>query len=284
MSQQVEVVADLGDLRRKITAWRIAGEKVGLVPTMGALHAGHVALAERARADCARVVATIFINPIQFNNQSDLSSYPQQLEEDLAILAGAGVDLVYMPPLDAMYPEGFATRVSVGGGLGDCLCGATRPGHMEGVATVVTKLFLRILPDAAYFGEKDYQQLLIIRRMAADLDMPLEVKPVETVREADGLALSSRNFNLGADVRQVAAVLYQELLAVAEVLRSGAPAYDVLEDAKQRLIEAGFTSLDYLELRREGDLAPLEVADGPCRVFVAAFLDGVRLIDNVKVF
>ncbi len=283
MSQQVDVVADLNDLRRKIAAWRIAGEKVGLVLTMGALHAGHVALAQSARADCARVVATIFINPIQFNNQSDLSSYPQQTEEDLAILAGAGVDLVYMPTLDAMYPKGFATRVSVGGGLGDCLCGATRPGHMEGVATVVTKLFLRSLPDAAYFGEKDYQQLLIIRRMSADLDMPVEVKPVETVRESDGLALSSRNFNLGAETRQIAAMLYQELLAVAEVLRSGAGAHEVLEGAKQRLIEAGFTSLDYLELRREDDLAPLELADGPCRVFAAAFLDDVRLIDNVKV-
>ncbi|MDX1401984.1 MAG: pantoate--beta-alanine ligase [Kiloniellales bacterium] len=280
---ELEVVKDLETLRRRVADWRLAGQKIGLVPTMGALHAGHLALVEASKIHCPRTVVTIFVNPIQFNSSSDLDSYPRQESEDLDLLAKAGVDLVYMPQLDAMYPEGFATRVSVGVGLGDCLCGAARPGHMEGVATVVTKLFLRTLPDKAYFGEKDFQQLLIIKRMSQDLDMPLKVIPVETVRESDGLALSSRNFNLSTEERAVAPLLYRELSGLAEVLRDGSPAAPLLKAATARLLKGGFAQVDYLELRAEEDLRHLAVAEGPCRLFAAAFLGDVRLIDNVKV-
>jgi pantoate--beta-alanine ligase len=278
-----DVVRDLTDLRQRLGDWRSPGETIGLVPTMGALHAGHSALIEAARRDCAWVVATSFVNPIQFNDKADLAAYPSREAEDLTLLARAGCDLVYMPDLTVMYPEGFATQVSVGGGLGDCLCGATRPGHMEGVATVVTKLFMQSLPDAAYFGEKDYQQLLIINRMARDLDMPIEVRAVPTVREADGLALSSRNFNLAPAARAVAPGLYRTLSQAADALRSGGKIAEVLSDAGRVLTQAGFERLDYLELRHGDDLTPLDTPRSPCRLFAAAYIDGVRLIDNVVV-
>jgi pantoate--beta-alanine ligase len=278
-----EVVRELTDLRRRLGRWRASEETIGLVPTMGALHAGHSALIKAAARDCARVVATIFVNPIQFNDKADLAAYPDREAEDLALLAAAGCDLVYMPDLAAMYPEGFATQVSVGGGLGDCLCGATRPGHMEGVATVVTKLFVQSLPDAAYFGEKDYQQLLIIKRLARDLDMPIEVRAVPTVREADGLALSSRNFNLDPAARAAAPALYRTLSQAADTLRNGGLATEVLSDAGRSLTQAGFERLDYLELRHGETLALLDAPQAPCRLFAAAFIDGVRLIDNVVV-
>jgi pantoate--beta-alanine ligase len=278
-----EVVRDLTSLRRRLSDWRAREQSVGLVPTMGALHAGHSALVEAARRDCARVVATIFVNPIQFNDQSDLADYPRREAEDLPLLAAAGCDLVYMPDLAAMYPKDFATQVTVGGGLGDCLCGAARPGHMEGVATVVTKLFVQVLPDVAYFGEKDYQQFLIIDRLARDLDMPIEVRAVATVREADGLALSSRNFNLAPAARTAAPALYHTLSQAAGALRDGDAPAQVLSAARQALIQAGFERLDYLELRRGDDLTALSAPRAPCRLFAAAFIDGVRLIDNVVV-
>ena len=278
-----EVVCDLSALRRRLSAWRTAGRSIGLVPTMGALHAGHRALVEAAGRECARVVATIFVNPIQFNDKTDLQGYPRREAKDLALLAEAGADLVYMPDLAAMYPPGFATRVAVGGGLGDCLCAAARPGHMEGVATVVTKLFVQVLPDVAYFGEKDYQQLLIITRLARDLDMPIEVRPVATVREPDGLALSSRNFNLRPAARAVVPALYRILREAAEALKEGAAAATVLGAARRAVLEAGFQRLDYLELRRGDDLAPLEAPRAPCRLFAAAVIEDVRLIDNVVV-
>lgn len=278
-----EVVRELERLRRRVLDWRLAGESIGLVPTMGALHAGHIALTNAAGQDCTRVVATIFVNPIQFNDAHDLAAYPRREADDLAMLGEAGVDLVYMPDIASMYPDGFATRVNVGGGLGECLCGLTRPGHMEGVATVVTKLFLRVLPDIAYFGEKDFQQLLIIRRMSRDLDMPLEVRAVETWRDPDGLALSSRNVNLGPEARAVAPMLYRTLDRSAREIRAGEPAASVLEEAITTLDKAGFAPIDYLELRHESDLALLPQPQEQCRLFVAAFLDDVRLIDNVRV-
>ena len=185
----LQVVRDIGTLRARVALWRRQGDRIGLVPTMGSLHEGHLALARQAQEDCARVVATIFVNPIQFDRSDDLEAYPRQEAEDSAKLQALGVDLLYAPDVSEMYPDGFATKVSVSG-LGDCLCGATRPGHMDGVSTVVAKLLLQSLPDVAYFGEKDYQQLMIVKRMAQDLDMPLEVTGVPTVREADGLALS----------------------------------------------------------------------------------------------
>ena len=193
----------LAALRETVAGWRRAGLQVGVVPTMGALHAGHMALVEAARRDCNRVVATIFVNPKQFNRPDDLASYPREEASDAAKLAAAGVDLLFTPPVEEVYPQGFETKVSVPG-LSDCLCGLARPGHMDGVATVVAKLFLMTSADRAYFGEKDYQQLLVVRRMARDLDIPVTIVPVATVRDADGLALSSRNALLAPQQRDQA--------------------------------------------------------------------------------
>lgn len=281
------VVRDLAALRAKVATWRQAGETVRLVPTMGALHAGHLALVTAAHHDCPyrdgnRVVATIFVNPLQFDNAADLAGYPAREAEDIAKLEAAGVDLLYAPPPEDVYPEGFCTSVSVAG-LTDCLCGAARPGHMSGVATVVTKLLLRVLPDAVYFGEKDYQQLLMVQRMALDLDMPLTVVPVATVRESDGLALSSRNVGLSPAQRALAPQLYRTLSALAATLADGRPLGDTLARAQMDLLTAGFSQVDYLELRAEGSLAALEAARVPSRLFVAACLGSVRLIDNLKV-
>ena len=275
-------VRDLAALRPQVASWRLKGETLGLVPTMGALHAGHMALVEAARRDCDRVVATIFVNPLQFNNPADLDSYPAREAEDIAKLKAAGVDLLYAPGEADVYPEGFCTSVAVTG-LTDCLCGAARPGHMSGVATVVAKLLLRVLPDRAFFGEKDYQQLLVVQRMARDLDMPLSVVPVPTVREADGLALSSRNVNLSPGQRALAPRLYAQLTALAVLLADGRPAAPVLAAAGVELLEAGFDAIDYLELRAEGDLAALDAVRAPARLFIAAWLGSVRLIDNVRV-
>lgn len=276
------VVRAIGELRAAVAGWRRGGQSIGLVPTMGALHAGHMALVARARADCARVVATLFVNPMQFDRADDLAGYPRDEAADRAMLQAAGADLLYAPEAAVMYPPGFATSVTVGG-LGDCLCGAARPGHMTGVSTVVAKLLLQALPDAAYFGEKDYQQLLIVRRMARDLDMPLEVRAVETLREADGLALSSRNKKLSAAERAAAPALYRELAGLARRLADGRDAEPELARARAALAAAGFRRLDYLELRAEESLAALARAQGPARVFAAAWLGDTRLIDNVRV-
>jgi len=269
-------------LRETISGWRRAGQTVGLVPTMGALHAGHMALVEAARRDCDRVVVSIFVNPIQFNRQDDLDGYPRREAEDVAKLMAAQTDLLFAPAVEVMYPEGFETKVAVDA-LGDCLCGAMRPGHMAGVSTVVAKLFLQVLPDRAYFGEKDYQQLMIIQRMARDLDFPVEIRGIETVREADGLALSSRNVNLSEAERAVAPQLFEALTDLASELKGGGGAPALLPNGRRRLMDAGFTEVDYLELRREMSLAPLQQAEPGCRLFVAAWLGQTRLIDNLKV-
>jgi pantoate--beta-alanine ligase len=276
------VVRTVAGLRAALGPWRGAGQSIGLVPTMGALHAGHMALAHRARAECDRVVATIFVNPTQFNEAADLDAYPRDEARDLAALAEARVDLVFAPPVEEMYPEGFATTVSVSG-LTDCLCGLARPGHLSGVATVVAKLFVQTQPDAAYFGEKDYQQLLVVRRMAWDLDMPLRVAGVPTVREPDGLALSSRNGSLSTAQRAVAPALYRVLSAMAGSLAGGAPAGPELARGRVVLAEAGFERIEYLDLRHGATLEPLDRAAPPARLFAAVWLGQVRLIDNVPV-
>jgi pantoate--beta-alanine ligase len=272
----------LADLRALVAGWRRAGESVSVVPTMGALHAGHLALVEAARADCARVIATIFVNPKQFNRQDDLTSYPRDEAGDAAKLAAAGVDVLFAPPVEEVYPAGFETRVSVPG-LANCLCGLVRPGHMDGVATVVTKLFLMTGAERAYFGEKDYQQLLIVKRLARDLDIPVEVVPVATVRDADGLALSSRNALLSTAQRARAPAIHRTLTAMAARLAAGGPAAPVLAWGREALQHAGMEKLDYLELRAADTLAALEAADRPARLFVACWLGAVRLIDNVAV-
>jgi pantoate--beta-alanine ligase len=279
----VRVARTIAELRDRLADWRRAGERLGLVPTMGALHAGHMALVAAARRECARVVVTIFVNPKQFGPNEDLGSYPRCEAADLALLRAAGVDLAFIPASEEMYPPQFSTLVRVDG-LSEGLCGAHRPGHFDGVATVVSKLLIQALPDRAYFGEKDYQQLLIVRRLASDLDLPVEIKGVPIVRGPDGLALSSRNAYLTPAERQSAPELARILRTVAETLaREPAAVAREIEWGRSELTRAGF-AIDYLELRAAEDLAPVSDAAGrPCRVLAAAYLGRTRLIDNFPI-
>ena len=279
----MELARTIADLRSCLAAWRNSGGSLGLVPTMGALHAGHLALLAAARRECERVVASIFVNPRQFGPGEDFDAYPRNEAADLALLRAAGVDLAFLPAVAEMYPPGFATTVSVGG-LSEGLCGRHRPGHFDGVATVVTKLLLQSLPDVAYFGEKDYQQLLVIRRLARDLDIPVRIAAVPTVREADGLALSSRNAYLSPQQRRIAPTLARVLHQIAAALaREPEAVARELARGSAVLARAGF-AVEYLEVRHAETLAPLaSTADTPARVFAAAYLGRTRLIDNVPV-
>jgi len=281
-SAGLPIVRRTEELRAALAPWRQAGQQVGLIPTMGALHDGHMALVRQAKADCDRVVVTLFVNPRQFDAAADLQRYPRDMAGDSALLAAAGVDLLFAPETSEMYPEGFATTVTVAG-LTDCLCARMRPGHMAGVATVVTKLLQQARPDAAYFGEKDYQQLLVVRRLVRDLCMPVRIIAVPVVREADGLALSSRNVFLTAAQRRQAPALYQVLQTVAGRLIAGGDTAKQLAWAHAALLGAGFDKVDYFELRRGDTLAPLAYAEPPARLFAAAWLGRTRLIDNVPV-
>ncbi len=266
-----------------MTPWRNSGERIGLVPTMGALHAGHMALVGAAQAACERVVATIFVNPKQFAPSEDLGAYPRREMADLDMLRAAGVDLAFVPGSEEIYPPGFATLVRVSG-LTEGLCGAHRVGHFDGVATVVAKLLIQSMPDVAYFGEKDYQQLLVIRRMARDLDLPVRIEGVATVREADGLALSSRNAYLTPAERQVAPELARVLRGIAAALASGPTAVaQEIEHGRAALTQAGF-GVEYLEIRDAESLAPVIAAVvAPARVFAAVGLGRTRLIDNIAI-
>ncbi len=272
----------LASLRAQTALWRKAGEIIGVVPTMGALHQGHLSLARAARAECDRVIVTIFVNPKQFNDPDDLKNYPRTEEDDARKLESTGVDLIYVPDPEQIYPDGFATNVSVGG-LTDMLCGASRPGHFDGVATVVSKLFLQTAADFAFFGEKDYQQLQIVRRMAADLDIPIEVVGCPTIREEDGLAMSSRNLLLSDRSRVYAPVLAEVMEEMRAQLLDGAAMSEIVGDAQARVLAAGFNEIDYLELRDGRDLSLLDRAKPEARLFAAAWLAGVRLIDNMAV-
>ena len=268
-------------LRAAVRAWRAAGQSIGVVPTMGALHEGHLELVRQAKAGCDRVVVTLFVKPAQFNRKEDLASYPRDEAADAAALEALQIDLLYAPGVAEIYPDGFATKVLVGG-LTDCLCGVTRPGHLDGVTTVVAKLLLQVLPDAAYFGEKDYQQLVVVQRMVEDLNIQTRIVGVGTVREADGLALSSRNHLLSPEDRAKAPNLYRVLRRIADELSGGeAEAAPLLDAGRSELTAAGFERIDYLDLRAEQTLEALARADRPARVFVAAWLSGTRLIDNV---
>jgi pantoate--beta-alanine ligase len=280
----METLKRVADLRRAVSSWRARSETIGLVPTMGALHAGHMALVARARATCARVVVSIFVNPTQFGPGEDLATYPRDEAGDLEKLAGAGVDVVFAPGVAEMYPEGFATSVRVKG-MTEGLCGAFRPVHFEGVATIVTKLLLQVSPDVAFFGEKDYQQLRMIERLARDLDIPVRIAGVATVREADGLALSSRNQYLSESERRVAPLLYRTLCSVADKLAAknagAAEIAAVAELAKAELLAAGFAKVDYFEVRDAQTLAPIATLARPARLLAAVRLGKTRLIDNV---
>jgi len=246
------------------------------------LHDGHLSLVAAAKAACDRVIVTIFVNPKQFNNAADLDKYPRTEQEDARRLDRFGVDAVWVPDTDQMYPPAFASTVSVAG-LTDVMEGAFRPGHFDGVATVVTKLFTQTAATDAFFGEKDFQQLLVVRRMATDLDLPVTVHGCPTIRDIDGLALSSRNLLLSDRARTTAPRLHEEMEALAEGLRAGGDFADLRAQAAARLERAGFTRVDYLDLRAEDDLAGLAAPDRPARLFAAAWLAGVRLIDNIAV-
>ncbi|KAA0683281.1 pantoate--beta-alanine ligase [Roseomonas genomospecies 6] len=280
--QPLPVVRSVDDLRAQVAAWHREGRTVALVPTMGALHDGHLALVRRARELADRVVASVFVNPTQFAPHEDFDRYPRDETGDSRKLASAGCDLLYAPTVRAMYPEGFATAISVGGPA-EGLCGTFRPQMFGGVALVVTKLFLQAQPDVAVFGEKDYQQLMVIRRFARDLDIPVRVEGLPTVREADGLAMSSRNAYLSADERARAPELNRALVEAASALAGGAEAAAVLEAVRARITAAGFGAIDYVELRDADTLAPVTRAERPARLLAAAWMGKARLIDNVPV-
>ena len=279
-ARAIRTVHTVAALRAQVSRWRAAGERIALVPTMGALHAGHVALMDAARETADRIIVSIFVNPTQFAPTEDLSRYPRTLEADLEKAASAGVELAFVPNVDEMYPEGFCTTVSLDGpALG--LETVFRPTHFAGVATVVAKLLIQSMPDIALFGEKDYQQLQVISRLARDLDLPVEVVGVPTVREADGLALSSRNVYLSATERAAAPALYRALTAAAFRIAREATTADAVEEARAAIVAAGF-ELDYVEARHAETLAPIASSmEGPVRLLVAARIGSTRLIDNV---
>ncbi len=280
----MQTVNRLGELREAVDGLRRRGD-VALVPTMGALHEGHLTLVREARRRAASVVVSIFVNPTQFGPNEDLDAYPRQLAEDSRLLEAEGVELLWAPSVEEMYPAGFATTISVFG-LSESLCGASRPGHFDGVATVVAKLFAQVRPDLALFGEKDWQQLAVIRRMARDLDLTRphadSIVGVPTVREADGLALSSRNRYLSPENRARAAALPSLMREAIGNIESGTAVREALDSIRQGLLDAGFDSVDYVELADAGRLTPLaEIGAGPARLFVAARIGGTRLIDNM---
>jgi pantoate--beta-alanine ligase len=276
------VARTVPELRATVAGWRREGARVAVVPTMGALHEGHLSLVRAAGAGAGRVIVTIFVNPRQFNSPSDLAAYPRHEERDLALLAPLAPDLVYLPGVAEMYPEGFATSVQVRG-LGEGLCGAHRAGHFDGVATVVSKLLLQTSADLAYFGEKDFQQVQIVRRAVRDLDIPVEIVACPTVRDPDGLAMSSRNARLSRAERRTAPLLARTLFAAAEAIEAGAGVAASLDAAGKAVLAGGFRELDYLELRAVETLEPLAQLDRPARLLAAAWLGDVRLIDNVPV-
>lgn len=283
MSQTPPVVRSVAELRAVIAGWRRNGETVALIPTMGYLHDGHLSLVTRGRQLCRRTVATLFVNPTQFGPNEDLARYPRDEAGDLAKLGSVGCDLLFAPTVEEMYPPGFATSVAVRG-VSDCLCGESRPHHFGGVALIVTKLLLQALPDVALFGEKDYQQLQVIRRFVRDLDIPVRVEGVPTVRESDGLAMSSRNAYLTAEERACAPTLNRAMIKAAACLAGGgADAAPVLAAARAEVLAAGFQSIDYLDLRDAETLEALARADRPARLFAAARLGKARLIDNIPV-
>jgi pantoate--beta-alanine ligase len=279
----METVRTVADLRQRLDAWRGAGETIGLVPTMGALHDGHLSLVRLSLAKTQRTCATLFVNPKQFAPGEDYNDYPRDEAADGDRFAAEGVDLLYAPAKDVMFPDDHSTTVAVPG-LGDDLEGEFRPGFFTGVITVVAKLLLQARPDAAFFGEKDYQQLLVIRQMVRDLHIPVAIEAGPTVREADGLALSSRNAYLTAEQRAAAPVLHRTLLDVAKRVAEGAGAPESAAWGRAALLQAGFTEVDYVEVRDATTLAPAEAAAAsPWRVLAAAHLGNTRLIDNVGV-
>ena len=277
----MHVHRDLAGLRAALAQERADGRSVSFVPTMGALHGGHVALVEAARLPGVAVVASIFVNPKQFGPNEDLSRYPRREMADISLLTEAGCDHLWLPPVEAMYPDGFATSIAVSG-VSEGLDGAARPGHFDGVATVVAKLFNQVRPDRAYFGEKDFQQLAVVRRMATDLDFGIDVVGVPTQRDDDGVALSSRNIYLDADERQRAVALPRALGIAARTIAGEGDVAKALHDARTMLEGAGFTG-DYVTLVDAETLAENPPADRPRQLLAAARIGATRLIDNIAI-
>jgi pantoate--beta-alanine ligase len=281
MTCAIPIIRTVNELRKQIAAWRKAGETIALVPTMGALHQGHLSLVTLAKTKCDRAVVSIFVNPIQFGPREDFNTYPRDEAGDIAKLATAGADLVFAPDAAEMYPHGFSTHVRVGD-LTDDLCGAARPNHFNGVATVVAKLLMQCGPEIAIFGEKDYQQLLVIKQMVRDLNIPVEIVGGPIMREADGLALSSRNVYLSPSERKTAPLLHETIADVAADLAQGRGCDDAVVAARFKLDAAGFR-VDYVAVRDPDTLKPLRGPVKRARVLAAAYLGKTRLIDNVAV-
>jgi pantoate--beta-alanine ligase len=279
MTTAIPIVRTIHTLREQVAKWRKAGESIALVPTMGALHEGHLSLIALAKAKAERVVVSIFVNPTQFGPREDFKAYPRDEAGDLEKLGAAGVDIVFAPEAAEMYPEGFKTQLKIGD-LTEGLCGASRPNHFNGVATVVAKLLMQCGPDVAIFGEKDYQQLMVVKQLARDLNIPVEIVGAPIMREADGLALSSRNVYLSPEQRKIAPLLHQTISGVAADLAQGRGCDDAVVAARFKLDAAGFR-VDYVAVRDPDTLKPLVGPVKSARVLVAAYLGKTRLIDNV---
>lgn len=278
----LEVIPTIGQLRQRLKRERAAGKRIGLVPTMGYLHAGHLSLVQRAKGECDVVVMSVFVNPLQFGANEDFDRYPRDLARDRALAEEAGVDVLFHPSVEEMYPRGTLTTVRVDERLTGRLCGRSRPGHFDGVATVVSKLFHIVEPDRAYFGQKDAQQLAIIERMVEDLNFPVQVVGCPIVREADGLAMSSRNVYLNEAERRVAPLLYHALCQGKALIEGGEKSPSaVVERVKETISQEPRFRIDYVELLRYPDLEPLETIHGKVILAIAAWLGQTRLIDNV---
>jgi pantoate--beta-alanine ligase len=285
MTQPLPIARSVADLRAQVAAWRAAGERIAMVPTMGALHDGHLSLVRLGKRNAQRVVASVFVNPTQFAPHEDFDAYPRGEARDAGLLAEAECDLLFAPTVGEMYPTGFSTKIRVSG-VSEPLDGQARPHHFEGVATVVAKLLIQCGPDVAIFGEKDYQQLQVIRRLVRDMDLPVEIVGAPTARAEDGLALSSRNAYLSAEERQIAPTISRLLRECGEALRSGTTVADVESQALHELAVAGFGPIDYFEVRNADDLSrlgPGRLDGAPARLLAAAWLGKTRLIDNMAI-
>jgi len=279
---KIQIVRTLSALQEITRDWRAVNKKVSVVPTMGALHAGHLSLVREAKSMSDKVVVTLFVNPTQFNNTKDLKSYPRSEEDDIKKLEPFNIDLLYAPGSNEIYPKGYATQISVSG-VSEGLCGDRRPGHFDAVATVVAKLLIQTSANVALFGEKDFQQLHVIKRMVKDLDIPVRIVGCKTIRESDQLAISSRNLLLSDQDRKRAPILAKTLMDAARRIEAGELQNNVLEDSINILRNSGFKNIEYLELRAESDLKTLDIVDEPARILASIYLGKVRLIDNVKV-
>ena len=278
----LDIIRTVAELRSRVSMWRRQGLSISLIPTMGSLHAGHLSLMKVGKEQSDRVIATIFVNPLQFAPNEDFETYPRRENSDVHKLIEEGVDLLFAPDVNEMYRSDATTTISVGG-LTDCLCALSRPGFFDGVATVVTKLLLQALPDIAIFGEKDYQQLLVIKRLATDLDIPVEIIGAPTIREEDGLALSSRNVYLDTKSRSIAPSMYNILTQYASDISNGNDIKKSLQLAKQNMQKSGFEKIEYLDLRSSQTLRACNDIKKPSRLFAAAWLGSTRLIDNLAI-